>query len=177
MRVRRGFTLIETGAVIFVIALLATSVAVSLHHADSGRRERTFEAEVVRLSQEARLRAIASGRPVELAFEESARRFELRETGAEGDSRITLSAVMPDGLSANRFELDGESASSGVWTLRHYPDGTCDDGGIEFSGARGSEVSIVFDRRSGSAKSIDGALPDRSGERWAAGELERRGGP
>lgn len=177
MRLRRGFTLIESGAVVFIVALLATGVILSIQRTSSGRIERGFEDELIRLAREARVRAIESGGLIRLAYSESERRFELRETTSDQESRVSLDVTLPSTLSASRFELEGDPASSADWSIAFYSDGTCDDGAVEFAGDRGYQVSISFDGEFGRASKVDGELPSHDGERWVAGEIERRVGP
>ena len=67
---------------------------------------------------------------------------------------------------------DGRDADTGSWQWTVYPDGSADDGGLEF--AEGSQERALLLSSDGSARWLTRGLPDAAPNRWPAGQLRQR---
>lgn len=160
--------------VIVLVALLASSIAPQLSAMKRSRIEREFPIAALRLALTARETAITDGQAVSLMFGEQLRRMQVVRTDAEsGTDNALFEITLSPEVETGRLDLAGRESNSSDWRLAFYPDGTCDGGGVEFR--RGNQsFALVIDPASGAARIIDGQLPDTTGDRWQAGEIEHR---
>ena len=169
-----GFTLVELGVIVLVIALLSALVVPRMSVAKRSINAKLSLDAVQRLASRARETSISSGRPVSMSFNETDRQFELKQQSDTGDENVVGSAALPDDFTANRFAAGESDMSSTDWKVTFYPDATSDGGTIELDEG-GILRTLVIGSKSGLAKWQDGATPDNQDNRWQAGEIERRG--
>lgn len=201
-RFQAGFTVLEMGAVVAIMALLATGVIVRIDSVTAGEGGRALREHVVRVANLAASEAVARGRTVEVTYDEGGRRFTARLAEraypaplAEADSGdatglnaatsvsdasaasgpVLAQARVPEGWDTSTWELAGELETADQWRIRFFPDGTQDAGGVGFSGPSGAAWSWSIPPR-GASRVRDGDLPVAEPETWSAGELEQRGG-
>lgn len=168
-KIRRGFTLIEMSVVVLIIALLAAAVAPNLVSLKTGRELRQFRSDLRQLAAQTRESAISTGKELDLSF--GSNRFSVQPADTES-TVVPRTLAVPDVVTTNRFELAGADSSEGEWTLRFYPDGTTDGGGVELR--EGQNAFALQIKKSGEVLVVDGNLPDTTAEKWQAGEHEQR---
>lgn len=181
----RGFTLIELGAVVVVMALFATAVAVRVNAAQRGAEIRQFQMELVGLVEQGRARAVGSRRDVALTLDVDANRVRLEWadedlTAAPTPGRPTpstgalASVAVPAEARLNRAEAPDGSEDTRSFRARFFQDGTAERARIEF---RFGDDARVFElvEETGLGRWVSGELTERVDERWEAGDWERRG--
>ena len=177
MNSRRGFTLIESIVVITILALIAAVISPSMAGALKSRQYQAFVDGLKRLPLEARESAISKGRTCSIRYEESSRSLTLVVDAlpdqSDSQEQTLKTVALADKVDAPRLFLDGNDSNSGEWVLKFYADGTSDSGGIEFR-ENSQAYGILVEGKSGSARFIDGELPEVTNDRWEAGELEQR---
>ena len=164
--------MIELSVVIVLVALLASAVAPNLSAMKRSRIEREFPIAALRLALTARETAISDGQSCALMFGDQLRVLQMVRADLESGTDTALAEVsLSPEVETGRLDLAGRESNSSDWRLTFYPDGTCDGGGVEFR--RGDRsFALVIDPASGAARIVDGQLPDSSGDRWQAGEIE-----
>ncbi|MBS7457779.1 type II secretion system protein XpsH [Coralloluteibacterium stylophorae] len=118
----RGFTLLEIVVVIALVAVITTTLAVSLTGGLDGMRVRTAVKEVAAQLRFARARAIVSGQAQDFVVDPQARRWQ----GAEGRS-----GELPDGFDIVATGAREVQPTEGVAAIRFFPDGSATGGRIE----------------------------------------------
>lgn len=169
-----GFTLIELGAIILILALIAAAIVPrGAVVRESVRAKLSLDA-VQRLASRARENAIATGRPVTLVFNETDSQFELRQDNEDGDGRVVSSAPLHYHFEPQAFAAGAYESNASDWQVTFYSDGTSDGGTVEVAEG-GILRTLVLGSKSGLAKWQAGAAPANELDRWPAGEFERRG--
>lgn len=163
--------MIELSVIVLILAVLAATVVPRLLAYRQGSEVRSFATRLQGLAEEARTRSSSSGEVVRLTFSESDRRFGLQlESNEDSSGRL----AMPDAIELEASRSGSEQASGGDWSMRFFPDGTCEGGGIQFD-FDGDARTLTINGKSGRSKWIAGPLAEPTDERWQAGELEIRG--
>lgn len=166
----RGFTLIEMSIVITLIALFAAFILPNLVNSRQSGRERLFHDGLKRLADNARETAISHNVTLHLSLDQN--RMTVRpedDQQQKGDEIMGLDVV--DGASATKFQANGQDMSDGDWDVRFFPDGTADEGGIEFTLGQETEALNITPR---GATSVDEKLTNPADIRWEAGTYETR---
>lgn len=117
----RGFTLVEIIAVVALIALAATVVAVSVGSGLAGARVRAASKDLVAALRFTRSQAIVKREPQALTLDVEGRAYEV-----PGRERVELPQDMELRLVTARDELVGEGAGR----IRFFPDGSSTGGQI-----------------------------------------------
>ncbi|BBO22510.1 MAG: prepilin-type N-terminal cleavage/methylation domain-containing protein [Fimbriimonadaceae bacterium] len=171
---RRGFTYVEMSIVVVLLALLATALVVRMTAVRAGEDWRSFKMKFEALTRRVREHAIETASTLTLRYEDADRRI-VAELG-EGDTRNWF-VELPEAVDATRFVHRFADTAGSEWIAEFYGDGSATPSGIEFDTGYGGVESIEIDPNRGLGKFVAGALPDRTAERWQAGELEQRVGP
>jgi prepilin-type N-terminal cleavage/methylation domain-containing protein len=169
---RRGFTLVEMSVVITILVILAALITPNLVTMQTSREVRSFVNALPDIAGRARDTAISEGVTTKLTYDDASHSILLSIEKANEDDTDVTSLTVPTQVQVTGFQADGETRSSGDWTVRFYSDGRSDGGGIETSDA-GMIRSLVVDK-DGVAKLQPGQLPEESEDRWPAGEYEHR---
>ncbi|MEM1356360.1 MAG: prepilin-type N-terminal cleavage/methylation domain-containing protein [Planctomycetota bacterium] len=130
----RGFTLIEIVVVLFLVALLASAVAIAAGGVLNNATRDEAVAQIGSMDREARRAATRLGRPVELRIDREARRFTLYDPAKPNAAPL-------GGLAASsRFELTqawrisrGKPVHENELVVRYGPDGTAATWGFTLS--------------------------------------------
>jgi prepilin-type N-terminal cleavage/methylation domain-containing protein len=172
----RGFTLIELTVVITVLAVLASAVVPNLVAYQASQREHAFLDNLVGLGAIAREKAIASGRNVDIEYDDSADAFRLHTTDVNGDDQDLNTLSVPGAIKANKFQLLGSDSGPSDWKLNFYPDGSSDGGGVELIQGDSGVISLNVDARTGRSELLHDSLPDPRANSWQAGDYVHRTG-
>lgn len=167
---RRAFTLVELIVVLFVLVLLTTAVVPSVVALQRSRRLKSLEARVVRLPLQARNAAARSGTPVRLRVDGDA--LVLDRAPLNGAPEEITRVALGTSLQVEDVRTGGLSANTDSWQWTVYPDGSAEDGGVQFV-ERSARKALVLSS-DGRAQWVTGDLPDRSRDRWPAGQLQSR---
>lgn len=129
-----------------------------------------------RLATEAREAAITRRSVVRLEYNEPSKSFEvIAEPAGVNDTQdeaVLLTSTMPEFFTVDLFRTEDQDVSSGEWTIRFYPDGRSDGGGLQVSDG-GKLTSLSVDRE-GVVRLLNDRLPRNDEDRWPAGDYERR---
>lgn len=169
-RVQHAFTLIEMNIVIVILALTAVLVFPNMIAIRRSRAVKDVEAAIWRLPREARHEALRSQEPVAIRVEGSA--IVMERTPIQGDAIIVKRVNLGEGITVTGARTGKESADLGSWKWMAYPDGSADQGGLEFM--EGNAPKSLFMPKQGDEVWGDGTLPDTSQEEWQAGEVQFR---
>lgn len=120
----RGFTLVEILAVVALIALAMTLVAVTVGDGLSGARVKAASRDLVAALRYTRGQAIVKREPQALAIDVDGRRYR-----APGKKWVELPKQMEMALETARSEMEGE----GIGRIRFFPDGASTGGNVELS--------------------------------------------
>ncbi len=191
---RRGFTFVEVGAIIVVIALCAALVVPNLVASRRGQGERLLLTQLPAFVLRARNEALTRRATLRISFDGQSSAFVLdlddqsqsqtqgrapnaassrssNETQETGQPIALLS--LPEGVSVDRFILNGSDSGEGDWGVRFFGDGTAESSTLEFR-APAESFCLVIDARKGTGEVREGAVADQPEDRWEAGELEKR---
>lgn len=138
-----GFSLIEMMVVLTIIAL-AASIAAPRFQAGSGARRLAGEAEAaVQMLSRARIRAIASARPVDVELD-----LPARSLATNRERRVVLTAAT--GITA----IIGEETLTGARsaTLTFLPDGSCPGAELLLTAEDGAQIVILVNWLTGIAR-------------------------
>lgn len=167
---RRGFTLVELVVVIFILLLLATAVVPRVVAIQKSRRLKDMEGRIIRLPIEARNEAVRAAMPVRLRVDGAA--LVIERSPVNGEAETVKRVPLIPGIQVDSVRLGEQPSNTGSWQWTVYPDGSAEDGGIQFE-ENGSEKSLLLSSQ-GEARWILGDLPDEAPERWPAGQLKQR---
>ena len=171
VRGRRGFTLVEVSMVVFLLLLIAAAVVPNVFALLRARRLEDLEGRIARLPTQARSAAVRDQVPVRLRVDGDA--LVLESVAADGTTDPVRQVALGDSLSVDSVQKDGQAADVTSWHWTAYPDGSSDDGGIEFvEGAK--RLSLVLPAH-GDSRWIRGGLPDQDANQWPAGTLQPHG--
>lgn len=123
-RAVRGFTLVEILAVVALIALAMTLVAVTIGDGLSGARVKAASRDLVAALRYTRGQAIVKRESQALAIDVDGRRYR-----APGKKWVELPKNMEMGLETARSEMEAE----GIGRIRFFPDGASTGGNVELS--------------------------------------------
>lgn len=170
---RRGFTLIEMGVVIALIALLAAMVVPSMAHWRAGDEYRAFPGKLLRFVSRAKQDAIDTKQSRSIGYDATTGEFRMfwtdPDTSQEQEgARLSVPAEMELG----RLVYLNKDTSVQNWQITFYPDGTAEDSGFEVRD-QDRYVTITADRL-GVIKLTRDQLPEQTDVRWSAGENEVR---
>lgn len=179
MRRQRGFTLVEAGIVILLVAISASIIVPRLIPAINSQRSESFRQDAFSLVREARERAVASGRAIavtadnglQMSYEDEA---VSNPDGAE-NTRPLRSRSLPEGTEVSTLWLDGEISDPASFRLIFYPGGDATAAAIQFDQS-GRIWHILVEGGTGRAYLREGEYVDEGETRWPAGNLEIRGG-
>lgn len=118
----RGFTLVEIIAVVALIALAMTLVAVTVGDGLTNAKVKASSRDLVAALRYTRGQAIVKREPQALAVDVDGRRYR-----APGKKWVELPKEMEIKILTARSELEGE----GIGRIRFYPDGASTGGNIE----------------------------------------------
>ena len=175
---RRGFTLIELIVVIFILLLITAAVVPNVVSIGLSRDLKNREARIARLPAEARNEAVRRGKPVRLRVEDAALVMEQvpsdTNAGANGTAPQIKQVSLGKSIQVESVQLSGQPSDTGTWQWTVYPDGSAENGGIQFVEGR-VRKSLLLSADS-AAQWISGGLPAEAPERWPAGNLRQRAG-
>lgn len=120
----RGFSLLEVVAVIALVALVTTSLAVALSGGMDGVRLRGAVKDVAAQLRFARVRAIVSGQPQDFVIDVDTRSW--RSAGERSGS-------LPSALTVSATGAREVQPAEGQAAIRFYPDGSATGGRIELA--------------------------------------------
>lgn len=174
-RTSSGFTLIEMMVVITLLVLMAAMVVPNLARLREAQQKRDFVSGLATFARQAREEAITGGQSVRLRLGDGESALEIVTTDlTSGDERTIRTRRFPDGFGTGQTRIEDTLAPGSEWQLTFFPDGSSVRGGIEIT--EGQRVyALVLDNEIGQPRLVEGNLPDLSQDRWAAGEIERRG--
>lgn len=118
----RGFTLVEIIAVVALIALAMTLVAVTVGDGLTNAKVKAASRDLVAALRYTRGQAIVKREPMALAVDVDGRRYR-----APGRKWVELPKEMEIKILTARSEMEGE----GIGRIRFYPDGASTGGNIE----------------------------------------------
>jgi prepilin-type N-terminal cleavage/methylation domain-containing protein len=168
-RLSRGFSLIEMGVVVLIVALLAALVMPNVARQRDSFERRQFYSELYRFAAGARESAIREQATLALVLDSGGRRIALFEETLEGENERS-SVELPEGIDSSSSRMDGQAG--GEWRVRFYPDGSSDGGGIELTD--NGRVRALEIQPNGSVRMIDGNIEAVGEEKWPAGDYEKR---
>lgn len=172
-RVRRGFTLMEMTVVITVLLLMAAFVVPNMLAIRRSRSILDMEAAIQRLPREAHNEAMKSHQAVALRVENNALVMERVPANEDGGSNQELKRVsLGEEFNVTRAQNGKESIDVASWKWTTYPDGSADQGGLEFT--EGSQTKSLVLPKQGDYTWQEGNLPEPTEEEWQAGEIEKR---
>lgn len=170
---KAGFTLVELGVVILVLAMLAALVAPRLVAFQRTQEYRTFVSQTRAIFSEAREAAIERKAACVLTID--GRSIQLAPLSEDSDAQAIRTVSMPDGVEVSTVRLNGSQSNETEWRVAFYPDGSATKAGIEFD-SDGRIFAMQVDDVTGRTELIDDTLPEETQTRWEAGEREQRGG-
>lgn len=183
---KRGFTYIELTVTLVVLLLVASLAMPNLKHLAEGQEIATFKTDLKTLPVSARELAISNGQTVQVTYDDQESQLvvsAIQETASagqgsesstdDGEEGTTLRTIpVPGTVEASSYMYQGVEADAGNWSIRFYPDGTSEAGGIGFE-AGNYQFSLTI-RDDGRGAVVDGDIPDLSTESWKAGDYEQR---
>jgi type II secretory pathway pseudopilin PulG len=164
----RGFTYVESGAVIIVLTLLAMLAMPNVFAMQNSRSLRLFKTQVQALAKDAKSRAMESGDKVLLVFDKATNSIQSVDESSNGTRTKIKQAELPEGTSTVKFTADQADSPTDTWEVPFYPDGTSAGGGVEFKSGEES-FSLAIQRVDSSASVEDGPVPDLADDSWPAG--------
>ncbi|MEQ1823752.1 MAG: prepilin-type N-terminal cleavage/methylation domain-containing protein [Fimbriimonadaceae bacterium] len=169
---RRGYTLIELSAVIVVLALLAVLITPNLGRSLVANQRRGYRAGVLRLIEDAKMRAAQLGTTITLRSGENGG-FQLSSRNTDGEETVLQSLDAVDGIETSGLFLKDGTENGSDWAVNFYPDGSCDGGSIDLA-ENGSEIRYQIKPATGMVAivSTDTEIQE---DRWQAGEFTSGG--
>lgn len=180
-RLQAGFTFIEAGAVIVIIALLAAIMVPRLVAAQNSQSAGATRVGISSLAQQARQIAVSRQIPVTLTVREGTG-LGLVQTvldsatnpGETLESEVDLGSVAFDSsTSLTRFRIQQSDVMQDEWRVTFYPDGSSDRAALEFQ-QNGRAWTLTVDPYTGNARMSEGPMGEPVDDWWPAGEIERR---
>jgi prepilin-type N-terminal cleavage/methylation domain-containing protein len=193
-----GFTMIEMIAVTLVLLIIAAAIAPRLIADQQSASLKELEARIARLPAQAKSEALRTQNPVSIRISGNTlvmNEEEINQTqdATSGDGSTTLSNTTATSYSGSNqtelssdpiqlrqidlgsdiqvdsVQLNGQNSDIGSWIWTVYPDGSAQQGGIEFSSGS-AKMSLELESN-GESQWVSGALPDASQDQWPAGQL------
>lgn len=136
-----AFTLIEIVVVLFLMALLASLIAVSANGMIRGATLEEVVAQIGSLDQEARRTAKRSGKSIELYIDTETKQLTLRNVDHQTEPPLGVFSL-PNTLEIGEaWRLNrGESQSDSVLVIRYEPDGTSTAWGLTLTDISSGET-------------------------------------
>jgi len=169
---RRGFTLIEVTVVITILVILSALLSTRIVAMLASRQVQSFIDGLPRIATQAREAAITQGQTAKLTYDQSQQTLHVAAEQSGQPDKTVADLSVPSNVQLDSFQLAGQTSGAGDFTLRFYPDGHSDGGGIE-TNSNGSMRSLVVDTN-GLAKLVNGPLPAASQDTWTAGDFVHR---
>ena len=169
----RGFTLIELTVVIFILLLISAAVVPNVLSIGLSRDLKNREARLARLPAEARNEAVRIGKPVRLRVEDTALVMEQVPANTTDKAQKIKQVNFGKSIQVDSVQLSGQPSDMGAWRWTVYPDGSAENGGIEF--VEGKVRKSLLLSSDSDARWVSGGLPEQSPEHWPAGRLHQRG--
>lgn len=169
-RLARGFTLIEMGVVVTLVALTAAMVVPVLSRWQDSQARASFFVEFRDIFSNARETAILSKTAQTVTYDGEA--FATNFVDADGNDNYSGRVRLPNGFEASRFTLGGDEAPPTDWQLTFHPDGSAEPAGVEIQDAQ-NQWFLTVDKR-GRTQFGQGSMPDPSSQTWDAGDHEIR---
>ncbi|MFM9873600.1 MAG: Tfp pilus assembly protein FimT/FimU [Fimbriimonadaceae bacterium] len=185
---RRGFTIVEVSIVIFMIILLTSIVAPSLHSLQRSQSDIGFRQNFESVAQVARSQAMRQNRATVLKFNNDGQiGWDFLEDPAteqqqtqDDNANIQLGEVRngvspTDETTFDTYQLNNEDVQQSEWQVGFYPDGTADNAVLQFT--MGDQTFLFsVNPQSGSTTVRQGTIDDQTEYEWPAGEIEQRVG-
>jgi type II secretory pathway pseudopilin PulG len=180
MRLRRGFTLVEAGIVILLVAISASFIVPRLMPAVNSQRSESFRQDALTLVREARERAVSTGRAIAVVADNSLRSeyddaSAQDESGTEGPPTAIRTRALPEGTELSTLWLGGETVDQSSFRLVFYPAGDATPAVMQFDQG-GRLWHILVEGGTGRTSLLEGEYVDEGETKWPAGNLEIRGG-
>jgi type II secretory pathway pseudopilin PulG len=169
----RGFTLIELTVIVFILLLVSAAVVPNVVSLGLSRDLKNREGKLARLPAEARLEAARTGKPVRLRVEDTDLVMEAVPANGTGKAQRIKQVNFGKSIQADTVQLNGQPSDTGSWQWTVYPDGSAENGGIEF--AEGKVLKSLLLSSDSEARWISGGLPEQAPDHWPAGRLHQRG--
>lgn len=169
-RAFQAFTLIELIVVLFVLLLITTAIVPSVVALQRSRRLKSLEARIIRLPLEARNEAARSGTPMRLRVDGAA--LVLDRAPTNGESEEIKRVALGNSVQVEDAQQGGRPIGTDSWQWTVYPDGSAEDGGLQFVERSTRKSLVLFS--DGRARWLSGDLPDQSQDRWPVGQLQQR---
>ncbi len=164
----------EAGVCILIVAILAGFAYPSMVREADSRSHRLFKIQMRSWALAARTRAIETRATVALNYDKNARALQTIEEDSQGASKPLPDLKLPDDLQAEKFAADSNESPPDGWRVPFFSDGSTTGGGIQFQVGE-TTYSLIIDKATGAATTVDGRLPDLSYETWPAGGVQKRG--
>lgn len=169
-----GFTYVELGLVLAIIALAAMAIVPNLVRIGRQREVRAFKARLVAMIGTARSQALESGETVAVTYSKADRSFRaILERSSDSTTTQLREVKVPDGIDVQRFGADRYEAPADGWRVPFFYDGSSSGGGVELQ-AEGQPWSVLVTTGDARVRTFDDELPDPSGEKWKAGTYVKR---
>jgi type II secretory pathway pseudopilin PulG len=163
----------ELSVVTAIMMLFAAVVVPAVVNQKERREEREFRSSLLRLVDDARERAIESGKTVSLVMGDGDDQLQVtREGDDDQEDTVVRSLTVHPGFEITSFEMGGDQVAPTEWKLRFYPEGKADGGGFELR--QGTDLKSLVIDKTGNVRLSEGPLPDTSQDKWPAGEFEKR---
>jgi Tfp pilus assembly protein FimT len=199
-----GFTYVEMIAIMLILLLMASLIVPSIMAHQRSTAQKELEGQVARLPQDARNEAVQLQNPVSIRISGNSLIMEeqiyAQTTSDNSATSTTLSNVDPNagasgstnnGAGSSQVQLkeidldsamqiagtqlNGQSTDAGSWLWIVYPDGSAEQGGIQF--AEGTSQKSLIMNSNGESQWISGELPDVTENQWPAGQLATPSSP
>jgi prepilin-type N-terminal cleavage/methylation domain-containing protein len=170
---RRGFTLIEMGVVVLIIAMFAALVMPAMARWRAGDEYRAFPGKLLRFVGKAKQEAIERKQSRSIAYDTTTGEFKMvwTDPGSSAEQeggRLSVPAEMEMG----RVIYLGNDTSIENWKLTFFQDGSAEDAGFEVRD-QDRYLTVIIDSL-GHIKMTRDPLPEQTDVRWSAGENEIR---
>jgi prepilin-type N-terminal cleavage/methylation domain-containing protein len=169
---RRGFTFLEMTVVVVLISLFAAMVMPNLFASRERQQETTFFDGARRLASQGRDLAISSGESFALKIDKSRLVLGQADRSTGQLTSETASEEMPESVSLDQLQLGFNSSTPTDFLLMFYPDGSADEGGLQFKTNAGLIRALNITNRG--VPTLDESLAQLEDQRWTAGTYATR---
>jgi len=172
---RRGFTYVEMGVVLVVIAMFSALVTPHLLKTRKSQELRLLAPRLDALVLLGRSRAAASRIVVTLSYNGSDKTFRI-DGNAENQSSNASKATtvqLPESVTIARQTLKGADVGEDDWSVKFQPDGTSEGASVEFDEGKRTFSWIIGETRADDIVR-EGEVGEKPETKWEAGEIERR---
>ena len=170
---RAGYTLIEMGVVIGLIALFAAMILPALAHWRAGDEYRSFPGRLLRFVAKAKQDAIDNKQSRSIGVDPTTGEFRIYWTDPQSQNEQEGGRLaMPAEMQLGRVTYLNNDTSVQSWQITFYQDGTAEDAGVEVRD-QDQYITILVDSI-GNIKMLRDPLPEQTDVRWSAGANEVR---